>query len=606
MQRRLFSSHVHNFGFLAATIVALHLPATAMAQSVTEFPIPTANSQPSGITTGLDGNLWFTESGNPKATPPIPAKIGRITPSGTIVEFTVPTATGILLSITSGPDGNLWFTDGGQPAATPPVPGKIGRITLGGIPTEFSPPLSNTSPTGITVGPENALWFTDGLASAIGRITTAGVISEFPVITTASVPLGITTGPDGNLWFLEFGNQFVTPPIPGKVGRITTAGNITEFPIATSNSQPISITSGPDGNLWFVENVGNKIGRITTAGAITEFSVPTANSGPGGITAGPDGNLWFTEANVGKIGRITTRGSILEIAIPRTPSSPQFIVTGSDGKLWFPDASANGIGTIAPLSTTGTVGLVSAILPASRSVQVNGTATVFATMINVGPGTASGCSVQPATNIAASFLFQTTDPTTNALIGMPNGHINLSQGQAQSFVVAFTPTAQFNPTDVAFNFTCANAAAPAPSFSGLNTLLLSGSSSPVPDVVTLAASVDPGIVDIPGNNGTGAFAVATVNLGLASAITVTADTHGVSLPISLSLCQTNPATGVCTSATGTSVSTTIAANATPTFAIFVQGNGPVAFSPAVNRVFVKFADGNGVIRGETSVAVRTQ
>jgi hypothetical protein len=30
---------------------------------VTEFPIPTTNSVPSGITTGPDGNLWFTEAG---------------------------------------------------------------------------------------------------------------------------------------------------------------------------------------------------------------------------------------------------------------------------------------------------------------------------------------------------------------------------------------------------------------------------------------------------------------------------------------------------------------------------------------------------------------
>ena len=40
--------------------------------------------------------------------------------------------------------------------------------------------------------------------------------------------------------------------------------------------------------------------------------------------------------------------------------------------------------------------------------------------------------------------------------------------------------------------------------------------------------------------------------------------------------------------------------------MFVQGQGTVPFDPANNRVFVRFKDGDGIIRGATSVAVRTQ
>ena len=53
------------------------------------------------------------------------------------------------------------------------------------------------------------------------------------------------------------------------------------------------------------------------------------------------------------------------------------------------------------------------------------------------------------------------------------------------------------------------------------------------------------------------------------------------------------------------MTTTINANATPTFAVFVQGSGNVPFDPAANRIFVRFSSG-GVTRGSTSVAVRTQ
>jgi hypothetical protein len=54
------------------------------------------------------------------------------------------------------------------------------------------------------------------------------------------------------------------------------------------------------------------------------------------------------------------------------------------------------------------------------------------------------------------------------------------------------------------------------------------------------------------------------------------------------------------------VTTPINPGETPTFAVFVKGNGTVPFDPAANRVAVRFRDGGGVIRGATSVAVRTQ
>jgi hypothetical protein len=40
--------------------------------------------------------------------------------------------------------------------------------------------------------------------------------------------------------------------------------------------------------------------------------------------------------------------------------------------------------------------------------------------------------------------------------------------------------------------------------------------------------------------------------------------------------------------------------------VFVTGSAAVPDLPGVNRVFVTFTDAGGVLRGETSVAVRTQ
>jgi streptogramin lyase len=63
---------------------ALGVATQALAQTFTEFPIPTANSEPIGIAPGPDGALWFTE--------PLVNKIGRITTAGAITEFPLPTA----------------------------------------------------------------------------------------------------------------------------------------------------------------------------------------------------------------------------------------------------------------------------------------------------------------------------------------------------------------------------------------------------------------------------------------------------------------------------------------------------------------------------------
>src|SRR5262249_2418769 len=109
-----------------------------------------------------------------------------------------------------------------------------------------------------------------------------------------------------------------------------------------------------------------------------------------------------------------------------------------------------------------------------------------------------------------------------------------------------------------------------------------------------------------GVNGTGVFAVATVNVGAGGQITVSADTGGANLPITIFVCQTNPATGVCLGQLGPTVTTQINAVQTPTFAIFLQGTGNVAVDPGNKRIVVRVKDGGGVTRGATSVAVRTQ
>jgi virginiamycin B lyase len=144
----------------------------------------------SDIASGPDGALWFTETGT--------NTIGRITTAGTVTNhYPVPTAASEPSGITAGP-GGLWFTES--------VANQIAVITTAGAVTEF--PGTGAGPSAITEGRDGALWFTESEASTIGRITNGGLITNhFPTPTPSSEPSDMATGPDGALWFTEFAAQ---------------------------------------------------------------------------------------------------------------------------------------------------------------------------------------------------------------------------------------------------------------------------------------------------------------------------------------------------------------------------------------------------------------
>ena len=195
-------------------------------------------------------------------------------------EYPVPTVGIGLSSITSGPDGNLWFTESRGDS--------IGKITPSGKVTEY-PAFGYKAGIGLsdlTFGPDGNLWFTEFDKNLIGSIAPSGVVTQFLVPTQSSGLNSITSGPDGNLWFTEH--------VGNRIGRITPGGTVTEYAIPTANSSLNSITSGPDRNLWFTERNSNRIGRITPGGTVTEYAIPVGSGLLNSITSGPDGNLWFT------------------------------------------------------------------------------------------------------------------------------------------------------------------------------------------------------------------------------------------------------------------------------------------------------------------------
>jgi hypothetical protein len=247
-----------------------------------------------------------------------------------------------------------------------------------------------------------------------------------------------------------------------------------------------------------------------------------------------------------------------------------------------------------------------AVLPYARSVTTGTQATAFGTIINDGSATATSCTLAAPPGFPAAFTFQTTD-AANQLTGTPNTPVDIGSKAAQGFVFGLTPGQDYNAAEVAIVFSCTNAPTTV-SVPGLNTLLLSASAAQTPDMIAIGATVsNDGIVNVPGNNGTGFFAAAVVNIGAIGSITAIADDGGKGLPLTLSLCQTNPATGACVNPAtpGSSATFTTQPNEIATFTVFVTGTGNIPFDPANNRLFLRFNTADGISRGATNVAVRT-
>jgi virginiamycin B lyase len=345
---------------LAAVLV---VPGAAGADPVvTEFdgnitPGFTAARAPETVTTGPDGNIWFTESGDPGG-------LGRLNSDGTVTEFTPGNTIGFTanrqpLGFTSGPDGAIWFTEAGDP-------GGLGRLNGNGngnaTVTEFTSSnttgfTANRAPFGITTGADGNIWFAErGGSGGLGRLNGNLTVTEFTPNNTTGftanrVPLGITTGPDGNIWFTEYNN-------PGGLGRLNGNLTVTEFTPNnttgfTANRQPLGITTGPDGNIWYTEfGSPGGLGRLNGNLTVTEFT-PNNTTGftanfPHGITTGPDGNIWFTETgSPGALGRLNGNLTVTEFTPNNTTGftanrAPFGITTGPDGNIWFTENNSPG------------------------------------------------------------------------------------------------------------------------------------------------------------------------------------------------------------------------------------------------------------------------
>ena len=175
-------------------------PGATAQTSIVSYTIPSGtDTQPQGITVGPDKNIWFTER--------LGKNVGYVAPAtGAITEVPFPPAANgseYPYDITSGSDGNLWFSQ---------TDNHINRLAPAGTSIAsfpFSIDDTQVAPAhGIVNGPDcNRYFVLFTSAGYVGRITTDGTVKLWPIPTNMpgerEEPEGITVGPDGHIWFTE-------------------------------------------------------------------------------------------------------------------------------------------------------------------------------------------------------------------------------------------------------------------------------------------------------------------------------------------------------------------------------------------------------------------
>lgn len=542
--------------------------------------------------------------------------------SVSVIDTATNTVTATILA-GSGPDG-IAITPNGDKAyisnsadATVAVVSTATNTVLSSIPIELSIGPSVASPDGSTI------YIVDRDNSQIYVIDTATDRNRPTALVGGDRTAGIAISPDGSTLYLANQGDNTIQAISTRTFLTTTTINISQIP----NGVAVS----PNGKLVYAVSAeangsGGSVSVIDVGTATVTATIPVGNE-PLCVAFTPDvSRAYVPNQSDNAVSVIDVDKSAVVATIPKITAPDGVAVTPDGRTVYFPANVEKGTVTAVDVATSQVVAtidvypfpgaiavvpqraapLAASVLPGSRSTQTGSTATVFATMLNAGTNTLSGCYIALPGDASPGLTldYQTTNPATNALTGKANTPTNIAAGGAESFVLSFSSETDGSVTAQQVVYACSGVE-PAASIPGVNTIDLLFSATPVIDIVALAATVTgDGTVHVP-VDGTGAFAVATIDVGAGGAINVSVDTGDASLPVTLSLCQTEPSTGQCLAPPAATVPVSFATEDAPTFSIFVSSAGSISFAPGPSRIFARFKDISGASHGSTSVAVTT-
>lgn len=239
------------------------------------------------------GNVWFTD--------PTHNAIGKLNPvANTWTEWTVPTINVAPYDLIFDKNGNLWFTEflGNGVGFFKP-----GTQTF----VETKTPSANSAPYGITKDTSGNIWIAENGLSKIAMFKptftgTGIIIKEFPIETgTTPTPHLITADSAGKIWYSE--------GFSGNVGKYDPVLKThTDYPVSAGLTQTHISGIGVDstGQVWFTDSLAARISALNpTTGTITVIQIGFSGAHPhDGLVVDGHNNVWITELYGYRLGEV--------------------------------------------------------------------------------------------------------------------------------------------------------------------------------------------------------------------------------------------------------------------------------------------------------------
>ena len=304
---------------------------------VKEFKIPTVCTQPLGITTTPDGNVWFVQTNT--------GKVAQFNPnSETFTEFDNPlwpkNGRSMMWGLDYSPDGTLWYTDeaydsiwkfsiedtkyerlqypsegdslpqrlevvgsqiivndftGNKLTILDPLQSEEGLVTVS-LPSEVTSALT----ADFAVDPDNNIWYTNWVFQQSGVLVKfnhdefmkSGAIRDNSFTEAVLLPLGLSTpngaaaDNNGNIWLADTSSSYIFKYEPSSESftqyvtaepPVETYGNYSGI-IKTPISRPYWIDVTDNGKIVFNEQTANRISLLDPiTETLVEYSVPSKN-----------------------------------------------------------------------------------------------------------------------------------------------------------------------------------------------------------------------------------------------------------------------------------------------------------------------------------------
>jgi virginiamycin B lyase len=320
-------------GFIGRPAVsASPLPRPNVQVTFTEWQTPSQPPFPHDPAyNSADGSVWYTGQ---RAN-----VIGRLDPqTGTFKEFPLPTPNSGPHGLTIDTDGSVWYT--GNSAA---LIGKLNPKT-GAVQEYKMPDPRATDPHTPIFGADGKLYFTVQNSNFIGRLDpNTGAITLAQPPTAHAVPYGIARASTGRFYFDEFNSNRIGELEPNSMA-------ITEHVLPNADTRPRRIAIARDDTVYYSDYARGYLGHLDPkTDHVVEFASPGgAASRPYAIAVTADGVVWYCETGITDKNTLVrfdpATKQMQSWPIPSGGSTVRNMVVGRDQELWLAES---GVGKIA-------------------------------------------------------------------------------------------------------------------------------------------------------------------------------------------------------------------------------------------------------------------